>query len=51
MTSLDIPRKAYMGALKQDPLTEKLTLQYPMRLTLQLDISLSTNQALQNFGK
>lgn len=33
MTSLDIPRTAYTGVLKPDPITGKMTLQYPMRLT------------------
>uniref|UniRef100_A0A1B0BX56 Anoctamin n=1 Tax=Glossina palpalis gambiensis TaxID=67801 RepID=A0A1B0BX56_9MUSC len=33
MTSLDKPRTAYKGELKPDPITGKLTLQYPMRYT------------------
>ena len=33
MTSLDKPRTKYYGVLKPDPITGKMTLQYPMRFT------------------
>ncbi|XP_017852578.1 anoctamin-10 isoform X2 [Drosophila busckii] len=33
MSSLDKPRAAYTGKLKADPITGKMTLQYPMRFT------------------